>query len=153
MATASRTRRIEAPSAAPLSPLDEALRRVGDRWTLLVVEALLPGPRRFGELLEALEGLAPNILSRRLKALEADGLVAAAPYSRRPYRVAYALTAPGAELAGALRLLAQWGSHRTPGGSAPLHHATCGTAVEARWWCPTCERDVADDEAPDLHFL
>jgi DNA-binding HxlR family transcriptional regulator len=153
MATASQARRVVAPSAAPLSPLDEALRRVGDRWTLLVVEALLPGPRRFGELLEALDGLAPNILSRRLKALEADGLVAAAPYSRRPYRVAYALTAPGAELAGALRLLAQWGSHRTAANAAPLHHATCGTVVEARWWCPTCERDVADDEAPDLHFL
>ncbi len=136
-----------------VSPLDEALRRVGDRWTLLVVESLLPGPRRFGELLDGLEGLAPNILSRRLKALEADGLIAAEPYSRRPYRVAYALTAPGAELAGALRLLAQWGSHRSAGSSAPLHHESCGTAVEARWWCPTCERDVSDDEAPDLHFL
>jgi DNA-binding HxlR family transcriptional regulator len=153
MATASRARRVVPPPPAPVSPLDEALRRVGDRWTLLVVEALLPGPRRFGELLEGLDGLAPNILSRRLKALEADGLVAAAPYSRRPYRVAYALTAPGAELAGALRLLAQWGSHRSAGGAAPLHHATCGTTVEARWWCPTCERDVADDEAPDVHYL
>ena len=153
MATAPHARRSVVRSSAPVSPLDEALRRVGDRWTLLVVESLLPGPRRFGELLEDLDGLAPNILSRRLKALEADGLIAAAPYSRRPYRVAYALTAPGAELAGALRLLAQWGSHRAPGGAAPLHHATCGTAVEARWWCPTCERDVADDEAPELHFL
>ena len=122
MATAPQARRSAARSAArsgaPVSPLDEALRRVGDRWTLLVVESLLPGPRRFGELLEELDGLAPNILSGRLKALEADGLVAAAPYSRRPYRVAYALTAPGAELAGALRLLG-------PVGCAP-HHGRIG---------------------------
>lgn len=136
----------------PLSALDEALRRVGDRWTLLVVEALLAGPQRFGSLEAAIEGLAPNILSKRLKALEAEGVITAAPYSQRPYRVAYALTASGAELAGALRLLAQWGSQRTPG-AAPLHHATCGTPVEARWWCPTCAREVADEEAPDVDYV
>ena len=137
---------------APAAGLDEAVRRVGDRWTLLLVDALLPGPRRFGELLAALDGLAPNILSSRLKTLERDGLVVATPYSRRPYRLAYALTASGAELAGALRLLAQWGTHRAAG-AAPFHHATCGTAVEARWWCPTCARQVDDDEAPDLDWI
>lgn len=135
------------------SPLDAALRQVGDRWTLLLVEALLGGPRRFGELLESLDGLAPNILSRRLKALEASGLVTAVPYSQRPYRAAYALTASGAELAGALRLLAQWGAGRDASTSGALHHGTCGTALEARWWCPTCERAVDDGEAPDLDFV
>src|SRR5688500_2664423 len=122
----------------PISALDAALHRVGDRWSLLLVEALLGGPRRFGELLEGLDGLAPNILSSRLKALEAEGVLAARPYSHRPYRAAYVLTASGAELAGALRLLAQWGSVRSSAETAPLHHLTCGTAVEARWWCATC---------------
>ena len=96
----------------PVSALDVALHRVGDRWSLLLVEALLGGPRRFGELLDDLDGLAPNILSNRLKALEAEGLLAARPYSDRPRRVTYVLTASGAELAGALRLLAQWGAVR-----------------------------------------
>jgi DNA-binding HxlR family transcriptional regulator len=141
------------PSPPPVSALDEALQRVGDRWTLLLVEALLPGPRRFGELLEGLDGLAPNILSSRLKALEAEGVVTARPYSQRPRRVDYALTASGAELAGALRLLAQWGAERSASGAAPLHHATCGTPVDARWWCSTCSRVVDDDEAPDLDHL
>ena len=151
MVTARPQHRRAAPSAtAPISPLDAALRRVGDRWTLLVVESLLAGPQRFGELLQGLDGLAPNILSKRLKLLEADGVITAEPYSHRPYRVAYRLTASGAELAGALRLLAQWGGHA---GGSPLHHATCGTAVEARWWCPTCARDVRDDEAPDLDYV
>lgn len=140
------------PSAGPVSGLDEALRHVGDRWTLLLVDALLPGPRRFGELLAGLDGLAPNILSSRLKALEADGLITSAPYSRRPYRVAYALTASGAELAGALRLLAQWGAARGAAGSG-VHHRTCGTPLEARWWCPTCTRSVDDGEAPDLDYV
>lgn len=132
--------------------LDEALRHVGDRWTLLLVDALLPGPRRFGELLEGLDGLAPNILSSRLKALESDGLVTSSPYSQRPYRVAYSLTASGAELAGALRLLAQWGASRGAAG-AGVHHRTCGTTLEAHWWCPTCARVVDDGEAPDLDYV
>lgn len=140
------------PAPAPVSPLDAALQRVGDRWTLLVVEALLAGPQRFGELEARITGLAPNILSKRLKALEADGVIVAAPYSQRPYRVVYALSASGLELAGALRLLAQWGGERSPGG-AGVRHDTCGTSVEARWWCPTCARTVDDDEAPDLDFV
>ncbi len=43
------------------SPLAEALARVGDRWTLLVVEALLPGPGRFNDLLSQIPGIAANI--------------------------------------------------------------------------------------------
>jgi DNA-binding HxlR family transcriptional regulator len=137
----------------PVSALDAALHRVGDRWSLLLVESLLPGPRRFGELLDGLDGLAPNILSSRLKALEAEGLLVSRPYSRRPRRVAYSLTASGAELAGALRLLAQWGSVRSPQSAPPLHHVACGSTVEARWWCPTCARFLDDGEAPDLDYV
>src|SRR5688500_558380 len=48
------------------SALDAALERVADRWSLLVVEALLEGPRRFNELLADVPGIAPNILSQRL---------------------------------------------------------------------------------------
>lgn len=49
------------------SPLQAALARVGDRWSLLVVESLLDGARRFNDLQSALPGIAPNILSDRLK--------------------------------------------------------------------------------------
>ena len=52
-------------AAVPPSPLADALARVGDRWTLLVVAALLDGPKRFNELQEELEGIAPNVLSSR----------------------------------------------------------------------------------------
>jgi DNA-binding HxlR family transcriptional regulator len=110
---------------------------------LLIVDALLSGPRRFNDLAEAVEGIAPNILSSRLKRLEAEGIVLAQPYSRRPVRFSYELTASGRELAGALRLLADWGS-RAAGGE-PVRHGDCGTPMEARWYCPTCSRVVADD--------
>ena len=105
------------------SPLAEALARVGDRWTLLVVQALLPGPRRFNDLLSLIPGIAANILSERLKRLERDALLLARPYSERPPRAAYELTAEGKDLAGALRLLAHLGprAHR-PGGCTAAPH-------------------------------
>lgn len=136
---------------ADLTPLAGALARVGDRWTLLVVDALLGGPARFGDLTTALAGIAPNILSDRLRRLEGDGLLVSVPYSERPPRHEYHLTGAGAELAGALRLLTAWGARRG-GGSGGPEHRTCGTPLEARWFCPTCDRAVADDEGPELSF-
>src|ERR671930_2601558 len=117
---------------APTSPLADALARVGDRWTLLVVAALLDGPLRFNELQAQLEGIAPNVLSARLKALTEQALVVVQAYSDRPPRFVYELSDSGRELAGALRLLAGWGA-RSAGGGEPLRHAACGTALEARW--------------------
>jgi len=107
------------PAQALPSDLATALDRVGDRWSLLLVEALLAAPRRFNELSEAIPGIAPNILSDRLRRLERAGVVVATPYSRRPVRMEYALTPDGRELAGALRLLADWGA-RGGGVGEPL---------------------------------
>jgi DNA-binding HxlR family transcriptional regulator len=135
------------------SPLAEALARVGDRWTLLVVQALLAGPQRFNDLLDHLPGIAANILSERLKRLEREGLLVARPYSERPPRVAYQLTAEGRELVGALRLLAAWGAGHADPAQAPAHPA-CGTPVEARWYCPTCDHLVDDEpQQPDVRFV
>ena len=134
------------PSAAPAPPtaLEAALDRVGDRWSLLIVDALLDGPRRFGEVREALPGIAPNILTDRLRRLERERILVATPYSTRPPRMEYRLTGDGRDLASALRLLADWGSRRT--GGEPLRHDRCGTPIEARWFCPTCAVAVGDAE-------
>ena len=134
------------------SPLAAALERVGDRWSLLLVEALLAGPRRFGELSEAVEGIAPNILADRLRRLESERVVRSSPYSERPPRYVYELTPEGAELAGALRLLADWGS-RVAREAEPLRHAACGTPMEARWYCPTCARAVESSETDEVRYL
>src|SRR5256714_1825453 len=91
--------------APPETPLDAALAAVGDRWTLLVVEALLDAPRRFGDLQDALPGIAPNILTARLRQLTDQALVVATPYQDRPTRFVYELSAAARELAGPLRLL------------------------------------------------
>lgn len=137
--------------------LAHAVERIGDRWTLLVVDALLAGPRRFGELSDAVGGIAPNVLTARLRQLEGDGLVRSAPYSERPRRVAYELTDAGRELAGALALLASWGRRQRGGGHEPsrggLTHRTCGAPLDTRLWCPTCDRQVDDPEADELEYL
>jgi DNA-binding HxlR family transcriptional regulator len=133
-------------TARPL-PLEAALDRVGDRWSLLVVEALLDGPRRFGELADALPSIAPNILTDRLRRLERTGIVRSTPYQQRPTRLAYDLTADGRDLASALRALADWGARRSVD-AEPLRHAACGTPLETRWYCPTCALPVQDADAP-----
>ena len=134
------------------SALAEALDRVGDRWTLLVVEALLDGPRRFGDLQEAVPGIAPNVLTQRLRHLEREALLIPRPYSRRPPRFAYELTESGAELAGALRLLADWGARQSEHVDT-LRHERCGTTLDARWWCPSCEAVVDEDDATDAELV
>ena len=133
------------------SALADALAAVGDRWTLLLVAALLDGPRRFGELQSDVRGIAPNVLIQRLRQLERNALVVARPYSERPPRFVYELSSAGQELAGALRLLAGWGARNAEGAAAP-RHAACGTPMEARWWCPSCQRPVADEAGEELHF-
>jgi DNA-binding HxlR family transcriptional regulator len=152
MARPNAERRPEAttPSDVPTA-LEEALQRVGDRWALLLVDALLQGARRFGELQESVPGIAPNILSDRLKRLEREGVVVSRRYSARPPRFTYELSAGGMDLAGALRLLAAWGSRRSPNAEHSRHQA-CGTPLETRWYCPTCARPVDDAETGDLSF-
>ena len=143
--TAEQTSAVEA--------LDRALAAIGDRWTLLIVAALLDGPRRFGDLQETIPGIATNVLTQRVRALQEEGLVSAEPYSARPARYSYELSAAGAELAGALRLLADWGSRYRSDGLEPLRHSVCGTPLEAAWYCPAC--DVVEREADagdELHF-
>lgn len=135
-----------------VTALEAALDRVGDRWSLLLVESLLEGPRRFGELRAALPAIAPNILTDRLRRLEREGIVLARPYQDRPPRAEYSLTADGRDLAGALRLLADWGSRRASDAD-PLRHEPCGTPLEARWYCRTCSVSVDDREAPETRIV
>jgi DNA-binding HxlR family transcriptional regulator len=134
------------------SPLDVALERVGDRWSFLVVEALLGGARRFNELQAQLPQIAPNILAQRLRRLEEQRVLRATPYSHRPPRVEYELTEDGVELAGVLRLLAGWGAGRGDTAELP-RHAACGSALDVAWYCPTCSRAVEDDDASALRYL
>ena len=130
--------------------LDAAARMVGDRWSLRLVGALLGGNRTFGELSSEIAGIAPTILTARLRTLQRLGLLTATPYEHRPLRMRYALTAPGHRLAAAITTLAEWGSARE-GSPGSAQHRPCGTPVVTRPWCPTCDEpvDSGDHDAGD----
>ena len=84
------------------------LDRFGDRWTLLVV-ATLDGERlRFGELQRRVPGISQRMLTRTVRHLERDGLVARTSFPEVPPRVEYELTARGRTLIGPAVALAEW---------------------------------------------
>lgn len=87
-----------------------ALDHVGDRWTLLVVRELLLGPRTFRELERSLEGISPNLLVERLRALGLDGLVERNQAPARSKHVTYSLTPQGADLEPVMLELIRWGA-------------------------------------------
>lgn len=140
------------PSSREPSPLEAALERVGDRWSFLVVEALLTGPRRFNELSDAVPGIAPNILTDRLRRLERERILVATPYQQRPPRMSYTLTAEGRALASALRSLADWGAQGATD-VEPMRHGACGTPLGTRWYCPTCEQAVEARDAAESRTI
>ena len=123
-------------------PVAKSLEVLGERWTLLVVRDLLAGPRRFQDLLASLEGIAPNVLSERLKVLEEHAIVSRRFYSEHPPRAEYALTPRGRELGIVVGALAVWGSkhvHR----EAALAHDDCDGALELKYYCPKCDARVS----------
>jgi DNA-binding HxlR family transcriptional regulator len=86
-----------------------ALDRVGERWTLRLVRELLTGPRRFKDLLEALPGMGPNLLSARLRQLEDDGLAERLQLPAPAGAAAWGLTGRGRDLEPVLLGLVRFG--------------------------------------------
>jgi DNA-binding HxlR family transcriptional regulator len=121
-------------------PVAQSLAVVGDRWTLLIVRDLLPGPRRFADLLLSLPGISPAVLSARLKLLLGHGVVERVP-AERGRRARYTLTAAGRELGIVTGALAAWGARYLGAEITPVHHA-CGTPVRVGYHCPACAGPV-----------
>lgn len=93
-------------------PISIALERFGDRWSLLVIRDLMfTERRRFNEFLNAGEGIATNVLSDRLRRLEASGLVTRGPDPEDGRKAVYRLTPKGLDLAPVLVELVIWAAH------------------------------------------
>lgn len=90
-----------------------ALDLVGERWTLLIIRELLLGPKRFGDLGPKLQGIGANLLTARLKELEANGIIEKSPCSPGSKRMQYQLTRFGRGLENVLRELLRWASGLT----------------------------------------
>jgi DNA-binding HxlR family transcriptional regulator len=94
-----------------MTELAHALELVGHKWTLLIIEELLGGSRRFTEVQRALVRANPKMVTARLRELEAAGLVSRTTYAEVPPRVEYALTARGHELRPTVEALRRFGAH------------------------------------------
>jgi DNA-binding HxlR family transcriptional regulator len=98
-----------------------ALDLVGERWALLVVRELLLGPKRFTDLRAGLPNIGPDVLSQRLRDLEANGIVERDTLPPPAASQVYGLTDWGRELEPVVLGLGRWGSRApTPSEDAPL---------------------------------
>jgi len=91
-------------------PVARTLDVIGSSWTCLILrDLLLHGARRFQDLQDSLDGIAPTTLSERLKMLEQNGVVERRFYSMSPPRAEYVLTAKGHDLGPIVGAMRDWG--------------------------------------------
>ncbi|MDF0732741.1 helix-turn-helix domain-containing protein [Pseudomonas entomophila] len=133
------------PTPSTLCPVARSLEVVGDKWTLLVLRELYMGAARFEEM-QIQTTATPQMLTSRLKALEADGLVERRPYSTRPLRHEYHLTAKGWGFYPVLYALRAWGETwckaEDEGLAVRFVHRACGHDVGVADVCPHCATPV-----------
>lgn len=121
---------MEKFSAGPC-PVARALLRVGDAWSMMILRDAGYGATRFDQFRTSL-GIAPNILTRRLAALTAEGLLEKRRYSERPPRDEYVLTGNGRDFLPILAAIGAWGAkYHGEGGTSRMADAETGNMVDA----------------------
>lgn len=90
------------------------LGRIGDKWSVLIIQRLGEGPRRFNEIKRIVGGISQRMLTLTLRNLERDGLVSRTVTPTVPPRVDYALTELGRDLLIPVSALGQWAIAHTP---------------------------------------
>src|SRR6516225_9567099 len=135
-------------------PIARSLARVGEWWSMLILRDALHGVGRFDEFQSGL-GIAPNMLTRRLSALVAAGLLERRRYSERPPRYEYILTEKGRDFRPVLIAMTAWGNkHFAPEGASVLlvdkktQRAADPVLVDRRSGRPLNERDFVFAAGP-----
>jgi DNA-binding HxlR family transcriptional regulator len=120
--------------------IEETLRVVGDRWSILLVRAGLRGIRRFDDFCDDL-GIARPVLTERLRRLVKFGIFERRKYQDKPVRYEYRLTEAGLALSPALVALVRWSEEYSQelSSDVTLVHAPCGTELEQAFWCRSCQ--------------
>jgi DNA-binding HxlR family transcriptional regulator len=110
-------------AASPTCQLRDVLDRVGDKWSVLVMALLGPGPKRYSDLRRAIDGISQRMLTLTLRSLERDGLVTRTVTPTSPPRVDYELTPVGETLSTEVSSLIRWAErHREYVAKARLRH-------------------------------
>jgi DNA-binding HxlR family transcriptional regulator len=118
----------EQPETCATRPLGRAMRLLGDVWTLIIIYTLLSGPRRFGELLDAMGNVSPKTLSQRLKMLEEMMFVERRYFAEIPPRVEYRLTEKGLALVDIMEAIRQFGERYLSDVEPPLPTSECASS-------------------------
>ncbi|MBP0589667.1 helix-turn-helix transcriptional regulator [Paraburkholderia sp. LEh10] len=130
-----------AEKASTVCPVARSLDIVGDRWTVLVLRELYMGAARFEEIQIQTEA-TPQMLTTRLKSLEADGMVERHPYNEKPLRYEYRLTEKGRSFYPVVHALRAWGETwcKDEGEEIAVRfvHRDCGHDVGLGNVCPHC---------------
>lgn len=130
----------------------KALEVIGERWSLLIVRAVMHGNRRFGEIQESL-GIARNVLSARLQRLVDEEILERRAYQESPPRYEYFLTEKGLDLWPALIALLNWGDRYSPSPDGPrrlIVHKECGGTVSERGICESCGKLLTARDAKQV---
>lgn len=131
------------PGPRPCS-IAGALGILGERWSLLTIRELSYGVHRFDQIV-AFTGAPRDILTARLRRLEADGIVERRQYSERPPRFEYHLTRAGHELLPILVALGQWGDRWAVDRPAVVLRHECGHRLRADLVCHACGKELTSD--------
>ncbi|MET1057358.1 MAG: helix-turn-helix domain-containing protein [Pedobacter sp.] len=90
------------------------LDRVGDKWSLMIIDMLSEGTLRYSELDHKIGSISQKMLTVTLKSLETDGLISRKVYPQVPPKVEYTLTPLGETLMPAINMLKKWALESTP---------------------------------------
>ena len=99
---------------ATACPVRNVLDRIGDKWTLLALVALVSRPRRFSELQRAIPDISKRMLTQTLRELERDGLVHRQVFPTEPPKVRYSLSPLGLSVLTPLAALVRWAEDSYP---------------------------------------
>lgn len=137
-----------------LCPVARSQAVIGDRWAVLIVRELFMANRRFDSLL-AQSQATPQMLSSRLKRLEADGMIERKRYMKKPPRYEYELTEMGRAFYPVILALREWGEtwHKSPDEDVAVRytHLTCGHDAGIGTVCQACGEPLRrEDLKPEL---
>ncbi|TDC80080.1 helix-turn-helix domain-containing protein [Actinomadura sp. 7K507] len=120
----------------------DTLDLVGERWSLLVIRELSYGVRRFDQIVRN-TGASRDILTSRLRKLEANGVIRRERYSDHPVRYEYHLTPAGMELGDVLLVLMRWGDRHLHADDPPVRwEHSCGETVSPMVICRHCGNEA-----------
>jgi DNA-binding HxlR family transcriptional regulator len=134
-------------------PITDTLELVGERWSLLILREVFLGAHRFAEIAANI-GAPRDVLTRRLRSLEAAGVLQRQPYQQRPERFEYHLTESGRDLEPVLIGLREWGRrHLADPPPSPIMAHECGHAVPTAVVCVDCGDPLPPIVAANLRHL